>query len=94
MENIQNTQVWENVCGAFSSNKGWDFHAVSKRSVPSVTMPYQYLAFDPKRTDKLVWNGAGEVVGDNYSVAWRTLTLILGSVPAQKENLPCRRFWR
>ena len=35
--------VWENVPGAFSSNKGHDFHAVLKRSAPSVTMPYQSL---------------------------------------------------
>ena len=58
--------VWENVPGAFSSNKGEDFRCVLESvcrianetvSVPSVKK----------------WQSAGSIVGDGYSVAWRVL---------------------
>lgn len=60
--------VWENVPGAFSSQKGQDFRAVLEQIVrikdETITLPM------PKK-DK--WLSAGEVVGDGYSVAWRTI---------------------
>lgn len=80
--------VWENVPGAFSSNKGWDFHAVLEAlcsvcdSTVSIPKPY-----DPKRPDNLVWNKAGEIVGDNYSVAWRTLDAQYWGVPQRRKRI-------
>jgi DNA (cytosine-5)-methyltransferase 1 len=79
--------VWENVPGAFSSNKGNDFHAVLEAlcsvcdSTVSIPRPC-----DAKRT-KLVWNKAGEIVGDNYSVAWRTLDAQYWGVPQRRKRI-------
>ncbi len=79
--------VYENVPGAFSSNKGRDFHAVleSLCSVcdDTVSIPEPY---DTKRT-KLVWHGAGEIVGDGYSVAWRTLDAQYWGVPQRRKRI-------
>ena len=58
--------VWENVCGAFSSNKGEDFRCVLEAFCrikdESVSIP---------RFEK--WKAAGEIMGDGFSIAWRTL---------------------
>ena len=79
--------VWENVPGAFSSNKGRDFHAVLEALCSvcddAVSIPEPY---DSKRT-KLVWAKAGEIVGDNYSVAWRTLDAQYWGVPQRRKRI-------
>ena len=79
--------VWENVPGAFSSNKGRDFHAVIEALCSvcddAVSIPEPY---DSKRT-KLVWNKAGEIVGDNYSIAWRTLDAQYWGVPQRRKRI-------
>lgn len=58
--------VWENVPGAFSSNKGEDFRCVLEEFVhvcdEKLSVP---------RPANGRWNTAGEIVGDGYSVAWR-----------------------
>lgn len=57
--------VWENVGGAFSSNSGEDFRCVLeelckvKDSTVSVPKPAK-------------WTKAGEIMDNDYSVAWRT----------------------
>jgi DNA (cytosine-5)-methyltransferase 1 len=79
--------VYENVPGAFSSNKGHDFHAVLEALCSvcddTVSIPKPY---DTKRT-KLVWNKAGEIMGDNYSVAWRTLDAQYWGVPQRRKRI-------
>ena len=79
--------VWENVPGSFSSNKGHDFHAVLQAFCSvcddTVSIPKPY---DKKRT-KLVWSKAGEIVGDNYSVAWRTLDAQYWGVPQRRKRI-------
>jgi DNA (cytosine-5)-methyltransferase 1 len=79
--------VWENVPGAFSSNKGRDFHAVLEALCSvcddTVSIPEPY---DKKRT-KLVWSKAGEIVGDNYSIAWRTLDAQYWGVPQRRKRI-------
>ena len=59
--------VYENVPGAFSSNNGEDFRLVleeiCKVKNREISIP---------RPEKL-WTKAGEIVGDDYSIAWRTL---------------------
>lgn len=80
--------VWENVPGAFSSNKGWDFLAVLEAlcsvcdSTVSIPEPH-----GQKRPDKLVWNGAGEIVGDNFSICWRTLDAQYWGVPQRRKRI-------
>ncbi len=60
--------VWENVPGAFSSNKGEDFRIVleeiAKVKDPGITIP--------RPTDGK-WRTSGCVMGDGWSVAWRVL---------------------
>jgi len=60
--------VWENVPGAFSSNKGEDFRIVleelARVKEPEVSIPLP---------EKGKWQTAGEIVGDGWSIAWRTL---------------------
>ena len=66
--------VWENVPGAFSSNKGEDFRAVleevCKIKDESVSVP------KPNK-----WNRAGKIMGDGYSVAWRQFDAQFWGVP-------------
>ena len=74
--------VWENVPGAFSSNKGEDFRCVLK-AVCSV-----------KDTDPTIpepqkgrWDTAGSILGDGYSVAWRTLDAQFWGVPQRRKRI-------
>ena len=59
--------VWENVPGAYSSNSGEDFKAVLEEFCrvkdPDAVIP---------RPPKGKWPHAGCIIGDDYSVAWRT----------------------
>ena len=63
--------VWENVPGAFSSNfkDGFgDFGAVLEEAV-RIAEPGFSL---PRLPDKQKWTKAGGIIGDGWSVAWRT----------------------
>ncbi len=60
--------VWENVPGAFSSNKGEDFRCVLEE-VCSVKDEGVSVPGPPKGK----WPNAGEIVGDGYSVAFRQI---------------------
>lgn len=72
--------VWENVPGAFSSNKGEDFRAVleevCKIKDESVSVP------KPNK-----WNSAGKIMGDNYSVAWRQFNAQFWGVPQRRKRI-------
>lgn len=76
--------VWENVPGAFSSNKGEDFHAVLQ-SLCRVIDPDAVI---PRPTDArggIKWPRAGAILADHYSLAWRTMD-------AQHWGIPQRRL--
>lgn len=60
--------VWENVVGAFSSNKGKDFHAVLEE-IARIAEPGFSLSGLP---EKWKWTKAGAIDGDGWSIAWRT----------------------
>lgn len=72
--------VWENVPGAFSSNKGEDFRAVleevCKIKDESVSVP------KPNK-----WNSAGKIMGDDYSVAWRQFDAQFWGVPQRRKRI-------
>lgn len=72
--------VWENVPGAFSSNKGEDFRAVleevCKIKDGSVSVP------KPSK-----WNRAGKIMGDDYSVAWRQFDAQFWGVPQRRKRI-------
>lgn len=60
--------VWENVPGAFSSNKGKDFQAVLQEIV-SITDEESNVPLPPKGK----WQTAGCIMGDHFTIAWRVL---------------------
>ena len=74
--------VWENVPGAFSSNKGEDFRVVLeelarvKDEEVSIPMP---------KNGK--WQTAGEIIGDGWSIAWRTLDAQYHGVPQRRRRI-------
>lgn len=75
--------VWENVPGAFSSNKGEDFHAVLQ-SLCRVIDPDATI---PRPTDArggIKWPRAGAVLADHYSLAWRTMDAQHWGVPQRR----------
>ena len=72
--------VWENVPGAFSSNKGEDFKAVLteickiKDEQVSVSKPSK-------------WENAGRIMGDGFSIAWRLLDAQYWGVPQRRQRI-------
>jgi DNA (cytosine-5)-methyltransferase 1 len=73
--------VWENVPGALSSNEGRDFQAV----LSSLAQIKDGQA-DVPLPEKGKWLGAGEILGDGYSVAWRVLDASKGWGVAQRRR--------
>ena len=73
--------VWENVPGALSSSKGQDFRTVLeeickiKDETVSVPMPEKK------------WTGAGEIMGNGYSVAYRILDAQFWGVPQRRRRV-------
>lgn len=75
--------VWENVPGAFSSNKGEDFHAVLQ-SLCRVIDPDATI---PRPTDArggIKWPRTGAILADHYSLAWRTMDAQHWGVPQRR----------
>ena len=69
--------VWENVPGAFSSNKGEDFRAVlSEIAETEIPMP---------RSGK--WANAGMVRTERIDIAWRTLDAQYWGVPQRRKRI-------
>ena len=74
--------VWENVPGAFSSNKGEDFGAVLHETIriicpkaPPVSVPQNG------------WPTSGGIVGDEWSLAWRVLDAQFWGVPQRRRRI-------
>ena len=72
--------VWENVPGAFSSNKGADFQSVLEE-ICSVK-GYEIHTPRPKR-----WANAGEIVADDFSLAWRVFDAQYWGVPQRRKRI-------
>lgn len=72
--------VWENVPGAFSSNKGEDFRCV----LESICHIKDETVSVPK-ADK--WRQAGNIVGDDFSIAWRVLDAQYWGVPQRRKRI-------
>ena len=74
--------VWENVPGAFSSNKGEDFRIVLEETAkvvePTAAIP---------RPEKGKWANAGAIVGDGWSIAWRVLDAQFWGVPQRRRRI-------
>ena len=74
--------VWENVPGAFSSNKGEDFRSVLQ-AIASVCQD----GLDIPRPPRGRWNHAGWVAGDGWSVAWRVYDAQYWGVPQRRKRI-------
>lgn len=74
--------VWENVPGAFSSNKGADFQAVLQ-ALAEVRATDVSVPMSPKGK----WSKAGCVVGDGWSIAWRTYDAQFWGVPQRRKRI-------
>ena len=74
--------VWENVPGAFSSNKGADFRAVLEEiGQTEIPMP-----------ENGKWANAGMAELPKCEIAWRVLDAQYWGVP-QRRRTSCRGFW-
>lgn len=72
--------VWENVPGAFSSNKGEDF-----RCVLESLCRVKDESFSVPRCEK--WAAAGEILADGFSIAWRVLDAQYWGVPQRRKRI-------
>lgn len=74
--------TWENVPGAFSSNKGEDFKAVLEAVIgivePNVQVPMP---------EKARWPYADLYMGDGWSIAYRTLDAQYWGVPQRRRRI-------
>ena len=74
--------VWENVPGAFSSNKGEDFRAVLE-AVCDLKGEGVSVPEPPKGK----WANAGCIVADGFSLAWRVLDAQYWGVPQRRKRI-------
>jgi DNA (cytosine-5)-methyltransferase 1 len=74
--------VWENVPGAYSSNKGEDFRAVLKAFAQ-----INDEAADVPGSPTGKWNRAGAIVGNGWSIAWRTFDAQFWGVPQRRKRI-------
>ena len=92
--------VWENVPGAFSSNKGADFRAVLEafseigcgepgRGIcadeEQETQDYRDVIPEPPRGGG--WKPAGCIVGNGWSLAWRVYDAQFWGVPQRRKRI-------
>jgi DNA (cytosine-5)-methyltransferase 1 len=74
--------VWENVPGAFSSNKAEDFRIVLEETAkvkdPQCSIPMP---------DSGKWTTAGCILGDGWSIAWRVLDAQFWGVPQRRRRI-------
>jgi len=74
--------MWENVTGAFSSNKGGDFQRVVEELCqicdPDADVP---------RPPSGKWGKAGLYLGDHFSLAWRQLDAQFWGVPQRRKRI-------
>ena len=74
--------VWENVVGAFSSNKGEDFRTVLEELI-KIVEPTAVMPAVPKNG----WPYADSYCGDGWSVAYRTFDAQYWGVPQRRRRI-------
>ena len=74
--------IYENVCGAFSSNRGQDFRIVleelAKVKDKNAVIPMP---------ESGKWTNYGCIVGDGWSIAWRVLDAQFWGVPQRRRRI-------
>ena len=74
--------VWENVQGAFSSNKGEDFRAVLSSLCKIKREDYAVPELPNGK-----WDNAGCIMGENFSLAWRLFDAQYWGVPQRRKRI-------
>ena len=74
--------VWENVPGAFSSNKGEDFRIVLEETAKVAD---KNAVIPMPESGK--WTTSGCIVGDGWSIAWRVLDAQFFGVPQRRRRI-------
>lgn len=77
--------VWENVVGAFSSNKGKDFAAVLEEIIKIVEPEAPGIEVPEKSWP--TWGGYHDEVGGRWSVVWRTHDAQYWGVPQRRRRI-------
>lgn len=72
--------IWENVPGAFSSNKGEDFRCV----LESICQIKDIQTSIPSASK---WSNSGEIMGGTFSLAWRVLDARYFGVPQRRRRI-------
>ena len=72
--------IWENVCGAFSSNDGEDFRCVLE-SIMRIKNPEISIPGSKK------WENSGLIVDESVSVAWRLFDAQFWGVPQRRRRI-------
>lgn len=75
--------IWENVPGAFSSNRGRDFRAVLEELASAAEAGGTTIPEPPKGK----WSKAGYIEGDQWSIAWRTFDAQFWGVPQRRKRI-------
>ena len=75
--------VWENVPGAFSSNKGEDFRCVLEETARIA----DESAVIPPLGEKQRWTPSGCIMGDGWSIAWRVHDAQFWGVPQRRKRI-------
>jgi len=78
--------IWKNVPGAFSSNNGYDFLSVLQ-SFAEIAEANVHVPEPERKADRLVWQYAGEMVGNGWSIAWRTVDAQYWGVPQRRRRI-------
>lgn len=74
--------LWENVPGAFSSNKGEDFRVVLEE-LAKVKDKDAVIPMPPNGK----WTSCGCIMGDGWSIAWRVLDAQFWGVPQRRRRI-------
>ena len=74
--------VWENVAGAFSSNKGEDFRAVLEETAKVADKNAYVPGLEGGR-----WSPCGCILGNGWSIAWRLHDAQYHGVPQRRKRI-------
>ena len=75
--------IYENVIGAFSSNKGEDFRSVLEETARIVDKD----TVIPRLEGKQKWTPSGCILGDGWSIAWRVHDAQFWGVPQRRKRI-------
>lgn len=79
--------IWENVTGAYSSNNGEDFRCVLEELIRIKEPGYVLPRPADKKGRPARWKHAGLIVGDEWSIAYRTMDAQYWGCPQRRNRI-------